>query len=266
MDWGRFSKKKGSKAGGKRKKGAALRAKHIAELPASVRSKNWAKYLVERPPHVKHRKISEKRADKLIGHIYKKKISSALTDEKNQEPDSMCETVYHYFNQKYGMKKMAEEFIYGMVKCAEKFEEGKSSNLRIHTFGVLLGKIHTDSYSPIITESVMAFLSHLYPVEKVGTKLDDGNGKCFVLLSVCLKALSNVLVPFQGDSIDDEQRSKSLEKNQFYIPEKIFEKCKKSIIEWAKPAKDVVKINKEMKKLGSQEVINVDNVLHLIMD
>ena len=47
-----------------------MRAKHIAELPASVRSKHWAKYLVEKPAHVKHRKISEKRADKLIGHIY----------------------------------------------------------------------------------------------------------------------------------------------------------------------------------------------------
>ena len=78
------------------------------------------------------------------------------------------------------MKKMAEEFIYGMVKCASKFEEGKSKNVRIHTFGVLLGKIHTDSYSPIITEAVMAFLSQLYPVEKVGSKLDEGNGKCFV--------------------------------------------------------------------------------------
>ena len=260
-----FPKSKKSGKSGKKRKGAGLRAKHIAELPASVRSKHWAKYLVEKPAHVKHRKISEKRADKLIGHIYKKKISSALMDEKNQEPDSMCETVYHYFNQKYGMKKMAEEFIYGMVKCAEKFEEGRSKNLRIHTFGVLLGKIHTDSYSPIITESVMAFLSHLYPVEKVGTKLDEGYGKCFVLLSVCLKALTNVLVPFQGDSVEEDKR-KELEKNRFYIPEKTFEKCKNTIVQWATPAKDVVKINKEMKKLGSQEVINVDHVLHLIMD
>ena len=143
------------------------------------------------------------------------------------------------------LDQLAEEFIYGMVKCAEKFEEGRSKNLRINTFGVLLGKIHTDSYSPIITESVMAFLSHLYPVEKVGTKLDEGYGKCFVLLSVCLKALTTVLVPFQGDSVEEDKR-KELEKNRFYIPEKTFEKCKNTIVEWATPAKDVVKINKEM--------------------
>ena len=89
--------------------------------------------------------------------------------------------------------------------------------------------------------------SHL--VKKVGTKLDEGYGKCFVLLSVCLKALTNVLVPFQGDSVEEDKR-KELEKNRFYIPEKTFEKCKNTIVEWATPAKDVVKINKEMKKLS----------------
>ena len=40
-------------------------------------------------------------------------------------------------------EKMAEEFIYGMVKCAAKFEEGKSKNVRIHTFWRIVGK---DSY------------------------------------------------------------------------------------------------------------------------
>ena len=139
-----------------------------------------------------------------------------------------------------------------------------SKNVRIHTFGVLLGKIHTDSYSPIITEAVMAFLSQLYPVEKVGSKLDEGNGKCFVLLSVCLKALNQVLIPFQGDVLDNKEKT-TREKNKFFIPEKAFERCNKKLKEWAKPAKDVTN-NKETKKLGSQEVINVDNALHLIME
>ena len=242
---------KGGKSS-RRKGSSAMRAKRIAELPASVRSKHWAKYLITKPAHVKNRVISEKRADKLIGHIYKKKISSALADDKNQEPESMCETVYHYFNQKYGMKKMAEEFIYGMVKCAAKFEEGKSKNVRIHTFGVLLGKIHTDSYSPIITEAVMAFLSQLYPVEKVGSKLDEGNGKCFVLLSVCLKALNQVLIPFQGDVLDNKEKT-TREKNKFFIPEKAFEKCIKKLKDWAKPAKDVTN-NKETKSWARRKL------------
>ena len=68
----------------------------------------------------------------------------------------MCENVYHYFSQKYGMKKMAEEFIYGMVDIAHK---SRDRHKRVHTFGVLIGKIETESYSPVITDRGMILIA-----------------------------------------------------------------------------------------------------------
>ena len=68
----------------------------------------------------------------------------------------------------------------------------------------------------------------------------------------------------QGDVLDNKEKT-TREKNKFFIPEKAFEKCIKKLKDWAKPAKDVTN-NKETKKLGSQEVINVDDALHLIME
>ena len=73
-----FPKSPKSGKSSRRKGNSASRAKRIAELPASVRSKHWAKYLITKPAHVKNRVISEKRADKLIGHIYKKKLALPL--------------------------------------------------------------------------------------------------------------------------------------------------------------------------------------------
>ena len=50
-------------------------------------------------------------------------------DEKNQEPDSMCETVYHYFNQKYGMKKMADKQLARFVVSMSKFKKQPRVNV-----------------------------------------------------------------------------------------------------------------------------------------
>ena len=115
-----------------------------------------------------------------------------------------------------------------MVKCAAKFEEGKSKNVRIHTFGVLLGKIHTDSYSPIITEAVMAFPSQLYPVERLVANWTKE--MVSALFTFC------VFESFKPgfDSIprrcSDNKEKTTREKNKFFIPEKAFEKCIKKLL------------------------------------
>ena len=57
----------------RRKGSSAMRAKRISRIASFRAFKQWAKYLITKPAHVKNRVISEKRADKLIGHIYKKK-------------------------------------------------------------------------------------------------------------------------------------------------------------------------------------------------
>ncbi len=237
---------KKSPKGKKKKKGSGT-AKQIQELPSSVRNMNWAKYLVVRPSHVKHRAISVNRAEKLIGHIYKKKIlGDKIDDREGANRVSMCENVYHYFSQKYGMKKMAEEFIYGMVDIAHK---SRDRHKRVHTFGVLIGKIETESYSPVITDAVMAWLQHVYPPEKIGSAMDDGDGKTWALLSACQSAFRKVFVPVGGEIREDEK--KDLGKNKFYLPAQSFTNADKQFREWAKPAKDIDV--KATKKMGSKE-------------
>jgi Ca2+-binding EF-hand superfamily protein len=251
--------KSGKKKSKKSKKGDAS----LHNLPASVRGYHWSKYLVERPAHVKHRAITVGRAEKLIGHIYKKKIKGDIVDDRDGSSRlSMCECVFHYFNQKYGMKKMAEEFIYGMVHIADK---SRDQHKRVHTFGVLLGKINTDSYSPTITDVVLGFLSNIYPVEKIGTSMDEGDTKCYALLSTCINSVRKILVPEGNvaEQLSIEDKEAKLGRDRFYIPIKSFQQIEAKFNEWATPANKVKA--KSTAKLGSQSVIDVDDAMHFVM-
>ena len=66
-----------------------------------------------------------------------------------------------------------------------------------------------------------------------------------------LESFKQVLIPFQGDVLDNKEKT-TREKNKFFIPEKAFEKCNKKLKEWA----NLKGCDKQQgnEKLGSQKL------------
>ncbi len=223
----------------------------------------WAKYLKKAPKNKYVREIHpDTLSAKLIGEMYHKKMIADKDLSGSGKRQSLCHCVLHYFTQKYGLRKMSEESIYGVVKTIR----GAKNSARIALFGTMCGVLEQFKYAPSIADVVLEVLGLIVPAEKVPAFLDDGENNCYVPTLEALKAVREVLV--------DESPSKGLEapaKNQstimrtWVLPAQFKRKLVKLIesesVEASTLSKEKVKDHG-----GSTHVVNLDTVLNLVKD
>jgi len=121
----------------------------------------------------------------LIGQIYQLNSSGATSRRTKHD---LGTTVLLYFTQKYGLRKMAEEFVAGTVDAVKEFH-GSSS--RITVFGTLLGVLDPEVHSPILAPVVMQFIRVLFPCKNIVTLM--GESQILVETNTVLKAITSIL-------------------------------------------------------------------------
>lgn len=140
------------------------------------------------------RKITLPSVAGIICDVYEKKLANDMVEDRECTPRSLLTTtVKHYFVQKYGLRRVAEEYIMGIVACIRRHAVASS---RLRTFGVLTGVLQSKEFSPHLSDVVMEVLGQLYNVDQVRARLSYGEGSCWVPLNSALAALQHVFVAF----------------------------------------------------------------------
>eukprot|EP00924_Labyrinthula_sp_SR-Ha-C_P016886 snap_masked-scaffold_6-processed-gene-17.20-mRNA-1 protein AED:1.00 eAED:1.00 QI:0/-1/0/0/-1/1/1/0/778 len=127
----------------------------------------WTKLLKAR------NKVKGKRFDvlllqnNLIGQILMKKLM-VLSEELNRSDTGfykiqpLAKFVNHYFTQKYGLKKIADENMLGLVQAIHENELSKEKSPRISLFGALLGIVDAPNYNEMRGNVVLFALLHVF--------------------------------------------------------------------------------------------------------
>ena len=114
-----------------------------------------------------------------------------MDDARSVRRTPIASSVHTYFYKKYGLKKIAEEYLYALVAA---IKVHKSDNKRIETFGALCGIVHEGSYSPYLCDVILEALGLVFPASQIRTRLDHSTGSkhCYVDLLKCKSAVQKI--------------------------------------------------------------------------
>lgn len=127
--------------------------------------------------------------DALIGEIYQKKCMSDRDHVRKGRNLSTAEIIMHYFTQKYGLKRMAEEYIYSLVKSIRDQARGRS---RLQVFGLIVGVLKPEYYTPMLSDVIMEYLLQTCRPEQLAALFANGAGKTFIRQADASKAVKNI--------------------------------------------------------------------------
>lgn len=133
----------------------------------------------------------------LVGDIYMKKAmvnqEAKLKGFKRRSP--LAKLINHYFTQKYGLKKMAEEYVLGLIQSIKENEQlGKEKSHRISLFGKLLGVILPKKYNDNKTDVLIEFLTvcFKFEIKQIAPKLSQGEHATFIPTADAIMAIKKV--------------------------------------------------------------------------
>ncbi|GBG26882.1 Hypothetical Protein FCC1311_031042 [Hondaea fermentalgiana] len=174
-----------------------IHAKYIT--PLLNEALPWEKYLHRPPKHRRARKIEPSQLqDVIIGEVYQKKVQSdKMRREAGRKPHSLAKTILHFFTQKYGLKKLAEEYLYGVVQA---IREDCENSPRVRLFGMLVGVVDPEHYSQTLCDVIMAVISVIFPrIESIAKTLEHGPEQTVVQSTHALRAARSIFKLVDGD-------------------------------------------------------------------
>lgn len=108
----------------------------------------WLKYMRHPPKSLKNsvKKMNLNNALSLVYDAYEKKIKEDAFDDINgNERQTLPEYIQDFAMQKFGLPSLSEGYLYSLVGTITKLA---SSSRRLHRFGIMVGVIEGDHYSP----------------------------------------------------------------------------------------------------------------------
>lgn len=160
----------------------------------------WEKYLTKPKGHCRKIDASQMEND-IIGEVFMKKVIADKSNNAHKSSHSMTKATLHYFTQKYGLKKLAEEYLYGVVDCIRQNHDHSS---RIELFGRLVGIVDPDNFSPLLSEVVSETLALAYRHDQISKLYEHGTGKTFIKSVSAMRAVRTIFLLVEGDIIRDK--------------------------------------------------------------
>ena len=201
--------------------------------------------------------------DTLIGEIYQKKCMSDKDHTRKGRNLSTAEIIMHYFTQKYGLKRMAEEYIYSLVKSIR--DQARNRN-RIQVFGVIVGVVKPEYYTPMLSDVVMEYLMQTCKAEHLAALFANGAGNTFIRQADAAKAVKSIFRVME-DKQDEVESTPCIDSSSrsWVIPAAMRQQLLKYVETQGKSANSLGTQAKKMMLGTTGQIIDLDGFLKAVI-